>query len=191
MSDDDIISQMRELLKRSKNISKTPTNKPLFGRKVPISSPGKVSDDNSALLTESTNRITPHQEQKNAPTVISGSVKPPKKKLVNTQFKKILRIGAPVALDKSKFNKSKFKVEITFLDEEGKKKTRNVRFGEIGTQDYYEHKNEKIANAYCGRHNKYSDTPFHRNFWQCNLLNHQSGDLSQAFGEICKRLIKF
>lgn len=191
MNEDQIISAMRSLLAGSKKISKPPTQKNYFGRKAPIASPDDQPNKKQEI-TETANENAPrnstNQNEVSGPPV---GMKTPKNKVANTEYTKILKIGAPQALERSKFNKAKYKVEITYLGTDGKKKNRSIRFGEHGVQDFYEHKDEKKAMLYINRHPKNSSNPFHKNFWNCNLLNHKSGSLEQGFADCVRTLIKF
>lgn len=101
--------------------------------------------------------------------------------------KKINSLRLPEALERSEKNRRKFNIGMTYTDENSKKHNHSVKFGDHERTDFYQHKDETRRFNYVNRL-KNTDNPLYPNYWNKNLLNHPSGNLSKAFEQITESL---
>ncbi len=82
---------------------------------------------------------------------------------------KLLKVEPPVVVSGLGVRK-RFSIRLTYLNEEGKKKCKSVRFGEVGKQEYIDDADELKRISTCNKL-KYTADVFNKSFWRLNLLN--------------------
>lgn len=93
-----------------------------------------------------------------------------KDKIVWNDSFKITNVTYPENITPNEKLKRKYKIKLTYLDKNGEKHSKTIRFGKHGKEDYLDNKNEdskkKITAKLSNTHNI-----FHPNYWRLNILN--------------------
>jgi len=101
---------------------------------------------------------------------------------------KITHIGFPQKLTASQHCKKKYQVEMKFLDQDGKEKSKLVRFGRLGKEDFIDHGDEDKRRRTISRLTQ-TDNCLHGNFYSLYLLNNKS-DIYESYKNLTETVYK-
>lgn len=103
----------------------------------------------------------------------------------------LIKVEPPIKVPEkigAKKSKKRFSIRITYLDKNGAKHAKTVRFGDKNLKDFIDSNADlklKMSRNSQLRH-AVSD-PFHKSFWRLNLLNNRE-TIGESYNEVIKEL---
>lgn len=146
----------------------------------------KKTDQNPKLNEEKKDLQNPENKVITNPQAVGASKKIKKPKPIWNNKYKLIDVQFPQPIENPKFKK-KYKLNITFKNDEDKIRKKTIRFGKKDDPDFVDGadivKKSRLSSKLGNTHNM-----FHGNFWRLHLLNGESKNLKENYLNLISKI---